>query len=104
MNKYGLYGNLRARPGKGKELSEILLQAAALMRNVEGCILYIVNREAGNLDSIWIMEVWESKDDHDNSLSLPGVRELIMQAMPILDETRIEGTAMEVLGGKGLEV
>ncbi|HEX8719433.1 MAG TPA: hypothetical protein VF736_02215 [Pyrinomonadaceae bacterium] len=48
------------------------------------------------------MEVWESKEDHDNSLKVPGARELIMQAMPILAGRPEGGTSLEVLGGKGL--
>ena len=100
-NKYGLYGKLQAQAGKGKELGEILLKAATLMENAKGCILYIVNKAADNPDGIYVIEVWDSKEDHDNSLKLPGVRELITQARPILDG-KPEGVALEVLGGKGL--
>jgi quinol monooxygenase YgiN len=102
-NKYGLYGKLQAQAGKGKELGEILLKAAKLMESAKGCILYIVNKQAGEPDGIYVMEVWDSKEDHDNSLKVPGVRELIMQAMPILDG-KPEGTTLEVLGGKGLSL
>ena len=102
MNKYGLFGKLQAQTGKGKELGEILLKAAKLMENAKGCILYVVNKEAGNPDSIYVMEVWESKEDHDNSLNVSGVRELITQAMPILDGKPERGMTLEVLGGKGL--
>ena len=101
-NKYGLYGKLQAQAGKGQELSEILLKAAKLMENAKGCILYTVNKTADNPDAIYIIEVWDSKEDHDHSLTLPGVRELIMQAMPILDGTP-EGITLEVLGGEGLD-
>ena len=100
-NKYGLYGKLQAQAGKGKELGEILLRAAKLMEKAKGCILYLVNKTADNPDGIYIIEVWDSKEDHDNSLKLPGVRELITQAMPILDG-KPEGITLEVLGGKGL--
>lgn len=42
-------------------LGEILLRAAKLMEKAQGCILYIVNKEVGNPDSIYIIEVWETK-------------------------------------------
>ncbi len=71
------------------------------MENAKGCILYVVNKNADNPDGIYVIEVWDSKEDHDNSLKLPGVRELITQAMPILDG-KPEGITLEVLGGKGL--
>ena len=102
MNRYGLYGKLEAQPGSGETLAEILLGAAALMESAPGCILYVVTRDAENPDTICIMEVWQSREDHDNSLSLPGVRELIMQAMPILAVKPTGGTVLEVLGGKGV--
>jgi quinol monooxygenase YgiN len=100
-NKSGLYGKLQAKTGKGKELGEILLKAAGQMQNAKGCILYIVGKTADNPDGIYVIEVWNSKEDHDNSLKLAGVRELISQAMPILDG-RPDGTTLEILGGKGL--
>ena len=100
-NTYGLYGTLQARAGKGHELGEILLQAAKLMENAQGCILYIVNTTPDNPDQIHIVEVWDSKDDHDRSLQLPGVHELIAMAMPILDG-KPEGITLKVLGGKGI--
>jgi quinol monooxygenase YgiN len=102
MPRYGLFGTLVAQPGKGTELGDILLQAAVMMENAPGCILYVVTRDMNNPDAISIMEVWETREDHDSSLGLPGVRELIMQAMPILAEKPVPGIALEVLGGKGL--
>lgn len=101
-NKYGLYGKLQAQTGKGPELGEILLKAAELMEHAPGCLLYIVNNTVDNPDRIYIIEVWESKEDHDNSLQLPGVRELITQATPILDG-QPEGITLDVLGGAGLD-
>ncbi|MEZ4684912.1 MAG: hypothetical protein R3B47_02270 [Bacteroidia bacterium] len=41
-------------------------------------------------------EVWDSKEDHANSLQLPGVRELIMQAMPILDSMPTGGAGQKL--------
>ena len=73
-----------------------------LMEEAKGCLLYIVNKEVDKPDSIWIMEAWDSKEDHDNSLKVSGVRELITQAMPILDGKPEGGMTLEVLGGKGL--
>ena len=99
-NKYALYGKLQAQNGKGKELGEILLKAAKLVENARGCRLYLVNRNADNPDGVYILEVWDSKQDHDDSLKLPGVRELITQAMPLLDG-KPDGVTLEVIGGKG---
>lgn len=100
-NKYGLYGKLQAQAGKGKELGEILLKAANLMEKAKGCVLYIISKTADSPEGIYVFEVWDTKDDHDNSLNLPGVRDLISQAMPLL-AGKPDGITFEVLGGKGL--
>ncbi len=100
-NKYGLSGKMKAKPGKGKELADILVQASKLVSGAKGLHLYIVSVDATDPDIIWIMEAWDSKEDHDNSLKLPGTKELIAQAMPLI-EGKPEGTSLEVLGGKGL--
>jgi quinol monooxygenase YgiN len=102
MNKYGLYGKLQAKNGQGAALGQILLEAAALMQNAKGCILYVVSVEAEQPDNIWVTEIWDSKEDHDSSLYLPGVRELIAKAMPLLGEPPSRGTTLEVLGGVGI--
>ena len=101
MNKYGLYGKLKAQPGKGGKLAEILLQAAELMRSAKGCHLYVIGKEAQGDDTIWVSEIWDSKEDHDDSLKDDAVRQLIGRAMPLLDGRPEGGTVLEVLGGWG---
>ena len=103
MNKYGLYGKLNALPGKGNELAAILLEAAELVRNARGCNIYLIGKDANNADTIWVTEVWDSKEDHDESLKADAVRQLIGRAMPLLDGRPEGGTVLEVLGGVGLE-
>ena len=39
MNKYGLQGALKARPGKGNELADILLKASKLVSDATGCYI-----------------------------------------------------------------
>jgi quinol monooxygenase YgiN len=99
--KYGLYGKLQAQPGQRDALAEILLRAARMMEDAPGCILYVVSTSPDDPDGVYVMELWDSKDDHDRSLQLPGVRELIAQAMPILGGPP-QGTTLDVLGGRGL--
>lgn len=101
MSKYGLVGKLQARNGKGEELAAILLAAAALMKRVAGCQIYLINQEAGNPDALWVLEVWDSLAAHDTSLDDPKVRELISRALPLLAGRPEGGISLEVLGGKG---
>lgn len=99
MKKYGLHGKLRATPGKGDELASILSQASALMASANGCYLYMVSIDAQDVDTVWVTEVWESKEDHDNSLGIAGVSELISKAIPILEGKPGKGLELQVISG-----
>lgn len=97
--KYGLHGKLVATPGKGDELAAILQQASAMMATAKGCHLYMVSKDTLKEEVVWITEVWDTKEDHDHSLSHPGVRELISKAIPILDGQPEKGMEVVVLSG-----
>jgi len=101
-NLYGLQGKLSAQPGKGEELAKILIEASVLMKSAKGCHLYIVGVDRSNPDDVLVTEVWDSVEDHDASLSLEGVKELITQAIPILAGPPQKGKQLDVLGGFGI--
>jgi quinol monooxygenase YgiN len=102
MNKYGLHGKLTATAGNQDKLASILLQAATLVSTAKGCHLYLVSQDNSDPDAVWITEVWDSKEDHDSSLHAPGVKELITQAMPLLNGRPQKGQELEILGGAGI--
>lgn len=102
MNKYGLHGKLSAKAGQRDKLSQILMKAASAVSKAKGCHVYIVSIDTSDSNSVWITEVWDSKEDHDNSLAADGVKELISQAMPLLDGKPEKGQELEVLGGFGI--
>ncbi|MGB5928724.1 MAG: antibiotic biosynthesis monooxygenase [Cyclobacteriaceae bacterium] len=99
MKHYGLQGSFAAQKGKGRELAGIMCDASKLMDNADGCRLYMVALDKENEDRVLITEVWDSKQDHDDSLNYPGVRELIAKAMPLMDCRPQKGTEMHVIGG-----
>jgi quinol monooxygenase YgiN len=78
---YGLVGELKAVPGKRAELVGYLLEGSGAM---PGNLAYIVAEDLSDPDAIWITEVWRSKADHANSLTLPAVRETIARARPLI--------------------
>ena len=98
---YGLAGKFKTKPGKGDAMANILLQAARDLQQVKGCHLYVISRDASDPDTIHVMEAWDSKEDHDNSLKGDDTKALIAQAMPLIDG-KPEGTHLVVLGGLGL--
>jgi quinol monooxygenase YgiN len=78
---YGLIGEMIAAPGKRDELISILLEGVATM---PGCLSYIVAKDTGDANAIWITEVWDSKASHEASLSLPSVKEAIAKGRPLI--------------------
>jgi quinol monooxygenase YgiN len=100
--KYGLHGKMEAQEGKGDQLADILLQAASMMASAPGCDLYMVSQDPNDADVIWVTEVWHNKEDHDQSLKIDGVGELISQALPLFASPPQGGMALQVLGGHGI--
>ena len=95
---YGLIGKIDAVPGERDALAEILLNG---LRDMPGCVSYVVARDSADADALWVTEVWESEAAHRASLELPGVQDAIAQGRP-----KIGGFAQRVvtepLGGHGL--
>lgn len=102
MNKYLLNGKLTARQGQRDELASILIEASKLVATAQGCSLYVIGLDKSDNDSVFITEIWDTKEDHDNSLKVAGVRELIMKAMPLLDGQPTKGQEIDIIGGTGI--
>lgn len=102
MSKYLLQGKLTAKQGHRDELAAILVDASKLVSTAKGCKLYVVSTSSGNENDVFVTEIWDSKEDHDNSLKVEGVMELIMKAMPILDGKPEKGQELEIIGGAGI--
>jgi quinol monooxygenase YgiN len=79
-----------------------LLEASKRVSTAKGCKLYVIGKDENDENSVYVTEIWDSKDDHNNSLKVEGVRELIMKAMPILDGQPSKGQEIEILGGAGI--
>ncbi|MEQ1497922.1 MAG: putative quinol monooxygenase [Novosphingobium sp.] len=86
---YGLIGQMKAAPGTRDELIGYL-QAGT--RGMPGNLVYLIAKDAGDPDSIWITEVWKDQASHQASLALPDVQAAIAKARPILAGfgTRVE--------------
>lgn len=97
---YGYLGTMRARPGARDRVVELLL-AGQDHTPMPGCRLYAISTAETDPDLIWVNEIWDSKEAHDASLQLPGVRATISEVMPLLTG---EFTSQEVTvrGGIGL--
>ena len=95
---YGLIGKMMAAPGRRDELAAILLEGLQAMPGLRS---YIVANDPADPDALWVTEVWQDKESHANSLSLPSVQAAIARGRPLIAGFA-ERFETEPLGGHGL--
>ena len=94
---YAYIGKFTATPGNKQALADRLLTAAERMRDVDGCLQYYIY--TGDGESVWVSEIWRTKDDHDASLEIPGTREFIRETMPLI--AGMDSNQLTPIGGHG---
>jgi quinol monooxygenase YgiN len=99
VGRVARYGKATAKPGKGGELAEVLLAAAAELEADPGCELYLVNRQADQPDVVWVTELWRSQADLDASIERIRGSDSVGQAMTLVDDWQM--VELDLLGGKG---
>lgn len=77
---YGLIGKCTAVAGQRDALVAILVGSVGEM---PGCLSYVVATDPAAPDTIWITEVWETRDAHAASLQLPAVKDAIARGRPL---------------------
>jgi quinol monooxygenase YgiN len=97
---YGYIGEIRTHPERREEVVDILLSGLDRLAEV-GCRQYVVAVADSDEVTIWVNEVWDSKEQHEASLELAATKEAIARAMPLIAGfgTRVETT---VRGGLGV--
>ncbi len=98
MSKYALLGKFTAAPENRDTLVDILSKAADLMKTAEGCQAYIVYQDMEDVGGVWVTEIWESQEAHDQSLKIHGVGDLISKARPLITGVPISGKLSPVHG------
>jgi quinol monooxygenase YgiN len=81
QHMYGVIGSMTAVAGRRDDLIATLTQAVS---NMPGCLSYVVAKDSRDENRIWITEVWDTKESHDDSLSLPSVTKAISAARPMI--------------------
>ena len=99
MSRIARYGKAVARDGQGAKLAELLLAAADDLADDPGCELYLINRQAGRPDAIWVTELWRSQADLDASLERIRGSDQVAEVMALVGDW--EMVELELLGGKG---
>ncbi len=99
MSQLARYGQMVAHEGRGRELAARMLAAAEELTGDPGCLLYLVNRSAGNPDEVWITELWRSQADLDAAIDrIRGSEEVAAVLSLVAEHEMVE---LEALGGKG---
>jgi quinol monooxygenase YgiN len=98
--KYGYLGSMKTRPGSREDVVAILVGGADGLR-AAGCELYAVSVAATDEVTIWVTEIWPSKQQHDDSLKLPEAQAAIAKARPMLTG-EFFGQELAVIGGLGV--
>ena len=99
MSRVARYGKAVAREGRGGELAELLLAAADELDGDPGCELYLINRQAGEPDIVWVTELWKSQGALDASLEQVRGSDDVATVMALVEDW--EMIELELLGGKG---
>ena len=95
---YGLIGKLIAASGQRDALIGILLEG---VKDMPGCLSYIVARDPTDENGIWITEVWDNQASHKASLSLPAVKDAIARGKPLIAGAGVHFVT-EPVGGHGI--
>jgi quinol monooxygenase YgiN len=95
---YGIIAKIAAVRGQRQALADILLESTSGM---PGCFSYVIANDLADENTIWVTEVWDTKENHDASLSLPVVKDAIGRARPLV--ASFSQTAVTApIGGQGL--
>ena len=96
---YAFAGTMRAKPGDRDAVVALLLRDQSALTQV-GCRSYLVGVNEAAPDLVYVSEVWDSKQAHDESLRLPSVQAAIGEAMPLLTG-EFANHEFTVVGGLG---
>ncbi len=95
---YGLIGKMLAVPEQRDALVALLLEGTAGM---PGCLSYIIAKDPGDPNALWITEVWDCQASHKASLALPAVQAAIGRGRAMITGFG-ERFVTEPVGGHGL--
>ncbi len=99
VTRVARYGRAVALEGSGEELAERLLAAADGLAADPGCELYLINRESGKPNVLWVTELWRSQDDLQASLEKIRGSDEVAAVMSLVEDWQL--IELDLLGGKG---
>ncbi|HKE98697.1 MAG TPA: putative quinol monooxygenase [Actinomycetes bacterium] len=96
-----LINRLTTKPGKRRQVVDILLESGRLFDDNPACRLYLVGESTDDPDLVWVLDLWTSQEAHAEALKAPELQPFVKQALPLL-EGMPEQLEVRPAGGKGL--
>jgi quinol monooxygenase YgiN/mannose-6-phosphate isomerase-like protein (cupin superfamily) len=103
MTAVARYTKAIAKPGRGDELAEKLLDVARGLKETPGCQLYVINRSRDDPDVVWVTELWQSAEQLEAALETPEARARIPDVLGLVGDGGFERIDLEPVGGVGLQ-
>ena len=96
VERFGLIGQLKAKPGRRDELIACLEEGS---RDVPGKLAYLIALDRSDPDAFWITEIWREQADYEACLELPQVKRAAQRMAELLGAAgpRIETTPIGAL-------
>lgn len=98
MEEYEQTTMFSAQNEKTAEVPDILVEAPEAISSVDGCRFYVVGKDSEVQNHVQVVELRDSKDDHESTLEKLTANELVAQARPLLNG-RPETIELDVIGG-----
>ena len=98
---YGFNSTMRAKPGMGDKLIELLLSGVneGNPGSSEYCLVYLVSRSASDPDVAHITEGWATEEDHHRAFDSPAAKAIVAQFRDLLASEPVY-TDYVLVGGK----
>ena len=95
---FGVISKIKSVADQRDALIAVLTEGTSAM---PGCLSYVVARDAAEPNAIWVTEIWESRERHQASLSLPSVQQAMAKGRPLIAgfAARFE---TQPIGGQGV--
>ncbi|WP_269854746.1 putative quinol monooxygenase [Streptomyces sp. RPT161] len=65
----GRFVTMRAQPGKGGELADVLSKVASVLEAAPGCRMYVICQDKGDVDVVRVVEMWADQESVNAALA-----------------------------------
>lgn len=80
--QHGFHATLTARPGKGDEVVEFLLDAPSLAN--DDCVVFLVGRSTSDPDVVYVTEGWTTTEAHSAFFATEAAQTLVAKLQTLL--------------------